>query len=201
MKNFKQKIESLAVYLILIFILFPTRLALVTYVSENWFISFGVMISISVCLIYLSKKGKLGWFGRALHRQLFKIHKGKRRYFVYFQVISATLYFSVTIYGIGIGDTLIEEKQILKDKIGIDTMEEFAEKSKNEIRPNDIPMALYALFYILFFRFDIFAVIMSTINDMSHGYVLHISTVLLVEEIELIGILILTKLTIKQEQI
>src|SRR3990172_2396914 len=103
--NFRKTIESLSVYLILIFILFPIRLVLVRYVSENWFISFGVMISISVLLIYLSKKGKLGWFGRAFHRQMFKIHRGKRRYFVYFQVISATIFFSASIFGIHLGDT------------------------------------------------------------------------------------------------
>ena len=159
------------------------------------------MISISVLLIYLSKKGKLGWFGRAFHRQMFKIHRGKRRYFVYFQVISATIFFSASIFGIHLGDTLLQEKQILKDKLDVDTMEEFAERSKNEISPSDIPYGLYVLIYILLFRFDIFAVIMSTLNDMSEGYMLHIATVLFVEEIELIGILILTKLTIKQEQI
>ena len=197
----RQRLESIAVYLILILILFPIRLALVRFVSDNWFVSFGVMISISVMLIYLTKKGRLGWFGRAFHRQMFKIHRGKRRYFVYTQVILITLYFGVSILAIEIGNSYIEEKEQVKEKIGVETLDEFMEEKETQLTPTDFMFGLYVLFYILFFRFDIFAIIMSTLNDMTDGYMLHISTVFFVEEIELIIILILTKLTVKKEEI
>lgn len=197
----RKRLESVAVYLILASILFPTRLVLVRFVSDNWFVSFGVMISISVVLIYLTKKGKLGWFGRAFHRQMFKIHRGKRRYFIYTQVILVTLYFGVSIFAIESGNVFVEEKQEVKEKIGTENIDEFMSEKEIELTPKDFLFGVYVLFYIILFRFDIFAVIMSTLNDMTDGYMLHISTVFFVEEIELIGILILTKLTVKREEI
>lgn len=197
----RKRLESVAVYLILASILFPTRLVLVRFVSDNWFVSFGVMISISVVLIYLTKKGKLGWFGRAFHRQMFKIHRGKRRYFIYTQVILVTLYFGVSIFAIESGNVFVEEKQEVKEKIGTENIDEFMSEKEIELTPKDFLFGVYVLFYIILFRFDIFAVIMSTLNDMTDGYMLHMSTVFFVEEIELIGILILTKLTVKREEI
>lgn len=197
----RKRLESVAVYLILASILFPTRLVLVRFVSDNWFVSFGVMISISVILIYLTKKGNLGWFGRAFHRQMFKIHRGKRRYFIYTQVILVTLYFGVSIFAIESGNIFVEEKQEVKEKIGAENIDEFMSEKEIELTPKDFLFGVYVLFYIILFRFDIFAVIMSTLNDMTDGYMLHLSTVFFVEEIELIGILILTKLTVKREEI
>lgn len=201
MKPLRSYIEPLSVYLILTLIFFPIRLGIVRYVSDNWFVSFGIMACVSITIIFLTKKNKLGWFGRALHKQMFKIHRGKRKYFVYSQVILSTLYFTIAIYGIHVGDTMIAEKQIIHEKIGEGNIKDFMEKSSNQIRPIDLPKGILTMFYIIIFRFDIFALIVSTINDMSDGYMLHIASVFLVEECELIGVLILTKLTIKQEQI
>ena len=174
--NFKEFVESASVAIILIFVLLPVRLVFVSYVSDNW-------------------------FGRAFHRQMFKVHTGKRRYFVYTQLTLALLFFTSAVYAVELGDSAFEiEKEELKAQIDIDNIQELAERTEKEISIEDLPFAIYVFFYILIFRFDVYATIIATMNDISDGWLLHFTTVFLVEVIELIGILILTKFTFKKEK-
>lgn len=197
----KEMAESLSVAAVLLLVLLPVRVFFVRYVSDDWLGSFGLITVISILIIYLAKKDKLGWFGRAFHRQMWKIHRGKRKYFAYTQMTLALIFFSLSVFAIEVGNSLYaEEKQILKDEIDIETMQELSEKMGDELDPKDLPYGLLVFLYILIFRFDIYSTILSTLNDLSDGYVLHFSTVFLVEVIELIGIAIYTRITIKTEK-
>jgi hypothetical protein len=197
MKTLKGFIETSSMGLILIFVLLPIRLAFVHFIGNNWFGSFGIITLFSVAIIYLSKKNKLGWFGRAFTRQMFKIHRGKRRYFVYSQLVLGLLFFSVTIYGIQFGNEyFLEQKQLVLKTVDVDNIEDFW--SNDQVKLEDLPTGVALLFYVLLFRFDIFSIVIASVNDISDGWVLHFATVFIVEEIELIGILILTKITIKK---
>ncbi len=193
--------ESTSVAAVLLFVLLPVRIIFVRYVADDWIGSFGLITVISVLIIYLAKKDKLGWFGRAFHRQMWKIHTGKRKYFVYSQLAISLLFFSSAVFAIEVGDTIYEmEKADLRDQLEIESIEELAKRTGDEVNPGDIPYALFVFVYIMIFRFDIYATILSTLNDISDGWVLHFTTVFLVEIIELIGIAIYTKITIKTEK-
>lgn len=200
--DWKQSIESMTVAIVLIFILLPIRVFFVRFISPNWFGSFGVITVISLLIIYLSKKNKLGWFGKAFHRQMFKIHHGKRRYFVYAQLAFGTIFFALTIHAINIGNEYYDtEKADLLDQLEIKSVKDLMDKSsEQEIKPETVLLAFYALFYIMIFRFDIFSIMISSMNDIFDGYVIHMSTVFLVEELELIVIAIISRLTIKAEK-
>lgn len=200
--NWKQSVESMTVAMVLVFILLPIRVFFVRFISSNWFGSFGVITAISLLVIYLAKKNKLGWFGRAFHRQMFKIHRGKRRYFVYAQLVLGTIFFAVTIHAINVGNEYYDqEKTDLLNQLEIKSVKDFMDKtSEEEIKPEVVLQAFYVLFYILIFRFDIFSIMISSMNDVFDGWVMHFSTVFLVEEIELIAIAIITRFAIKTEK-
>ncbi len=201
MKTLKEFIETMAVGLVLIFVLIPIRILFVRYIADDWFGSFGIITAFFILILVLSMKNKLGWFGRAFVRQMFKVHKGKRRIFVYSQLILGVMFFSGTVYAIEIGDSIYEaEKEKLLEVLDIENIDQFMERSNEEVKWGDLPMAFLVTFYIIIFRFDLFAVIISSLNEITDGWVLHFSTVFLVEEIELIGILILTKFVIKKPQ-
>jgi len=201
MKTLKEFIETMTVGIVLLGVLLPIRLLFVRYIADDWLGSFGLVTAFSILIIVLAKKNKLGWFGRAFSRQMFKIHHGRRKYFVYSQLLIGVLFFAGSIYAIELGDSLYQvEKQMVLDELDVDSFDEFLEKSDNEIRYRDIPMALLVVFYIILFRFDIFAIMIASLNEMTDGWVLHFSTVFLVEEVELIGIAILTKFTMKKPE-
>jgi len=197
--NFKEVIESFSVALMMLLILLPLRIFIVRFLSDNWFGSFGVITIVSILFLYLAKKDKLGWFGRAFIRQMFKVHRGKRKYFAYFSLGFSLIFLGTTIYAIELGNTLyVMETQEVKDSLPVDNMEDLAKISTEGIRVKDLPGALFLFFWILVFRFDIFSILMATMNDLTNQYVMHFSTVFFVETLELMGILIYSKITIKK---
>ncbi len=200
----KEIVESISVGLVLIFVLLPVRVLFVRYVSDDWFGSFGLITIISVSILILSKKNKLGWFGRAFHRQMFKVNKGKRKYLVYTQLTIGLLFFGSVIYGIELGkDQFKDEIQQMKDILKEDNIETFADvqdEVMTEFDWREFPKAVVALIYTLIARFDIFALIMTLMDDLAEGYILHFATVIFVEQLEVAGIVIFYRLTVKSEK-
>ena len=106
--------ESIIVFGVLTGILLPVRLVFVNYFSDDWLGSFGLISVISIVIVILAKKQKLGKFGEIFERQMLKIHQGKKRIFVYTVVTLVVLYLSVSIYSINQGNsTFLEEKNLL----------------------------------------------------------------------------------------
>lgn len=198
----KELAEALAVAVVMLVILLPIRVLFVRYVADSWIGSFGLITAISLIIIILAKKGKLGWFGTAFHRQMYKVHRGKRKYFVYTNMVIGLLFFGGTIYAIEIGHEQFQyEIDLLKQELPSDNMQDIAKDAQNEFKIEQLPLAILVFFYVTIFRFDIFSVIMTTINDFSDGWILHFSTVFFVEQIEVIGLLVYYKFTLKSEEI
>jgi len=200
MKSLREIAESLSIAVIMICVLLPIRLFFVTYINTHWLGSLGVISIVSFAILFLAKKNKLGWFGRAFIRQTFKINKGKRKYFVYTNLAITLIYFGSIIYGVELSnEQFLMEKIEVKEKLGTESIEEIMTSDKVDVR--DVPKALLMLVYIFFFRFDIYAVLIGTINDMTQGYLLHFSIVFTVEVLELLGILIFSRFYLKKEDI
>ena len=66
--------ESLIVFGIMTGLLLPARLLFVEFVSDDWLGSFGIITAISMSVIILAKKQKLGFFGSMLERQIYKLN-------------------------------------------------------------------------------------------------------------------------------
>jgi hypothetical protein len=77
------RFETLIVFGTITMILFPIRLFFVTYVTDNWFMSFGLIAIISLTLVVLAKKNKMGMFGQLFVRVMKKWNSGNRQYFLY----------------------------------------------------------------------------------------------------------------------
>lgn len=95
-KTASHKFETLIVFGVITVILFPTRLFFVTYVTDNWFASFGLIAMISLTLVVLAKRNKMGKFGQLFARVMTKWNTGSRQYFLYIPPI-LLLFISVGI--------------------------------------------------------------------------------------------------------
>lgn len=201
----KEIIESASVSMVLIFVLLPVRVLFVRYVSDDWLGSFGIITIISVLILVLARKNKLGWFGRAFHRQMFKINRGKRKYIVYTQLTIGLLFFGSMIYAIELGNSIYtDEVQQLKDLLKEDEIENFNDIQEEVIADFDwtqFPLAIVSFVYTIIVRFDIYALIMTLMNDLADGYILHFSTVIFVEQIEVVGILIFYRWKVKNAEV
>lgn len=156
-KSFSDKFETIIVFGIISLILFPVRLLFVSYVSDNWFASFGLIGIVSITLVILAKKEKMGKFGRLFVNVMKKWNTGKRQYFLYIPPI-LLLIVSVTIIS-------------------------FINAYESNINSEN------AYLNFLIIRFG-------TFDDQVFGWMLHFYTVFLVEVLEVLGSMLLYRITL-----
>lgn len=187
-KNF---VESLIVFGVMTGILLPVRLLFVSYVSSDWFGSFGIISAISIVMIILTKKGKLGKFGEMFERQINKLQKGKRAKIVYGQSIIFLLILGGTIFAIEQGNSSHVD---LKNQI-LEEHEEFTDpkeimKKAEQLEAQDWFFGVLGLFLAVFIAFPQLSAVLAVLNESLDGWILHFYTVAFVEYLELFGILI-----------
>jgi hypothetical protein len=192
MKITKETLEPIAIGLILVFILLPVRVLFVSYVNDHWLGSLGIVSLVSFIVLYLAKKDKLGWFGRAFVRQLFKIRNGKRKYIFFVGATFSLFYFGSIIIGVELSNTYLNElKTEVQTATGLDSLNDIS----YDLTLDDIQKTFYGIIA----RPDLLAISIGVTNDMTHGYLLHFAIVFVVEELELIGIYFFTTYFLKSE--
>ena len=189
--NSKQesKYESIIVGLVLLAILLPVRIVFSVYVTDDWFSSFGAVSLISILMLVLVKKNKLGKFGDMFQNTMFKIQHGKKGIIVYAYVLFMIFFLSMMIMAVNQGNseflTLKEqlvsnihqsdfENQILSKQIGLD----------------DWVGGVFKFFALMISGSPHMYALMAIINDVFDGWLLHFYTVGLVESLEVFGILV-----------
>lgn len=182
--------EKLIVLCITVGLFFPVRIFFSSYVSDDWIGSLGIMSVLAVILVVLIKRKKLGWFGKIFENQMRKTVGGKTGKYLIGFAIFFLIYFGATLFFIDRGDTIyFEDKEVFFFAI----MEEGGYnvsdlKSYDLIGPQLETLNGLHVFSSLDYMFSIAYAVM---NDMSDGWLEHIVVVMFVEQIELIGLLVL----------
>lgn len=190
--NKQNFLEGLIVFSVMTGILLPVRLFFVAYISDNWLGSFGLVSAISITMLVLTKKGKLGKFGQIFERQLNKLQHGKRAKIVYGQSIFFLIILGGTIFAIEQGNSIYSD---LKEEL-LAQNQEFSDSNKilamaNEVTFQDWVNGFIGMILAVFFAFPQLAAVFAVLNDSSHGWVLHFYTVAFVEYLEIFGLLLL----------
>ena len=198
----KQEIvETLIVFAVMTGILLPVRLLFYTYVSSHWFGSFGLVSAISVLMILLVKKKKLGRFGQMFENQMRKVQRGKRKIIAYGQAALFLILLGGTIVAIELGNSVYLgiKTQLLEHLEGIDNPQKMLAESK-KMTPQDWITGFSGFVLAIFFAFPQISALLAILNEMYNGWLLHFYTVAFVETLEMTGILIFCRLTLSREQ-
>ncbi len=199
------RMESVIVFLVMTGIFLPVRFVFVTFVSDHWFGSFGIVSAFAITMVVLSKKGKLGKFGEMFQRQMMKIHTGKRRKFIYTNMALTVFIMGLSIVSINLGNSIYFEQKneilVMADSQG-QSLREPADMQQlteefHEISTAQLLEALVAMPVLLIYQFPYFTGLMAIENDLTTGFFLHFSTVGFVEVLEMIGVLVFYKITLK----
>jgi len=103
--------ESSIVFGVMTGLLLPVRLLFVTFVSDSWIGSFGVISVILISILIFAKKGKLGEFGNMFQRQIEELLKGKRKILVYVESVFVLVLLGGMIFTISEGNTTYSHVQ------------------------------------------------------------------------------------------
>ena len=185
--NKKEAAEKLLTLLVFTGIFLPVRLVFYNYVSQYWLGSFGLMSVMLLSLVYLSKKGKLGWLGVIILRHVNRFARGKFGLGIMVSSVFFLYFFGNMIYGIETAPmsvTTILTGQLRQN--GIESLDDVPSHPASGFTP---PMFLSA-FILLLIPSPITYSVYDVINTMSNGWVLHFGTVLFVEQLEILCLLI-----------
>ena len=182
--DFKEKLIMIG-FLVGIFL--PLRLVFVEYVSDQWLGNFGLISGLGLVLLILTKKGKLGRIGSIFEKQMKKVIFGKTGKFVITLSILSLLYFGSTMVFMERGASIYSEDKVLfYDAI-------IQNNDLNQINPNNLKNLhiVYDSDNRVYSTFDYtFSITYAIMNEFSGGWLEHLYFVLMVEQIEILGIFI-----------
>ena len=178
---------------------FDARLLFVEYVSDNWFGSVGVIAAISISVIILARKNRLGRFGQMLERQIYKFQKGKRGILVFGESVFLLLLLGGMIFAIEQGNSTYAELKMQTFKGDpIESREQIIEQAR-ELTNYDWFMGFITAPIAFVTAFPQMSAIIASIDERFDGWLLHFYTVGFVEYLELLGILVFYKITTKRK--
>ena len=179
--------EKLIVIGLFVGVFLPVRLLFVEYVSDHWLGSLGLISGIGVFLLVLTKKGKLGKIGRIFEKQMKKAVFGKTGKIAIILSIISIIYFGSAIIFIDRGVSVYSEDQALFYDAVIQN------NSLEQINPDNLKniQIVYESENRIYTTFDYaFSITYAIMNEFSGGWLEHLYFVLMVEQLEMLGILI-----------
>jgi len=193
--------ESIIVFGVMTGLLMPVRLLFVSYVSDNWIGSFGVISAISITILILAMKGKLGEFGNMFLRQIEKLLRGKRKILVYIESIFVIVLLGGMIVMIDQGNTTylhIQDQFFINQEI---ENPEYLIEQTSGWSVNDWFYGFMVIPAALITSFPQMSAVIASIDGMMDGWLMHFYTVGFVEYSEFLGILLLYRFAIKTKSV
>ena len=187
--------ESLIVFGVIAGLLLPARLLFVEYVSDNWFGSLGVISAISISLVILVKKKKLGIFGNMFERQLYKFQRGKRGLVVFGESAFLLLILGSMILAIDQGNSVYSDLKFQNLKNTSSISAERVLDSSNNMGHSDWVVGFLMAPVMFLTAFPQMSASIASIDQSLDGWLMHFYTVGFVEYVELLGILIFYKVS------
>ena len=188
--------ESLIVFSIMTCLLLPARLLFVEFVTDEWFGSLGIISAISISVIILAKKKKLGFFGSMFERQLYKLQKGKRGKLIFAESIFVLFMLGGTVFAIDQGNSVYSDLKVqISEKIPVTNSPDQIFELMNDATPFERLVTLLMAPVIFVAEFPQMSALFTLVDDKTDGWMLHFYTVGFIEYIEVVGILIFYRIS------
>ena len=191
--------ESLIVFGVMTGLLLPARLLFVEYVSDNWFGSLGIISAISILVIILVRKKKLGFFGPMFERQMYKFQRGKRGLLVFGESLFLLLILGSMIFAIDQGNSVYSDLKLQTMANSPSTSSEQILESAKQWDASDWFIAFLMVPVAFLTAFPQMSAVIASVDQSMDGWLLHFYTVGFVECLELFGILIFYKISFRKK--
>jgi len=193
--------EMLIVAGVMATILVPLRLVTVVLLGDHWFGSIGIVTIVTLFVMIGSMKNKLGWFGVMFINTIIKIQKGRRRFIFYIEAGFVFVVMGSAVFLIHEGNTTYGNLKAqvwaeLKD-MGIETSEDVIKASS--LTAEEQVQSIIRLPVMFVKQFATVAVTAAIVNDMMDNWYYYFAVIILIENVEIIGFLIISRKYIKEK--
>ena len=173
-------------------IFLPVRLVFYTYVTTWWLGSFGLVTGIMLTMLYFARKGKLGWIGRIINKQVIRLSKGKKGMATIIFSLFFLVSFTNMLYGMTYAqDGAVQEIRQELAKEGITDLKSHLESTQNlKIDWWQLLLVIPFVMLLMIIPTEPGYALFSIINGWTSGWLQHFTTVWFVQEIEILGLVI-----------
>lgn len=164
----------------------PLRLLASQYLFDHWLGNLGIATLISVALIVLIRKEKLGKLGRMFKRQISKTLWSRSAKIIVCTLVIFMAYFGTTILLVDRGNTIYyEDKVILSKAI---TQKDVGRAALAGLGGPAIAheTPLFSYFYYIEY---VFAISYAMLNDATNGWLVNLHLIMFMEQVEILGLL------------
>ncbi|CAE6500661.1 hypothetical protein [Candidatus Nitrosotenuis uzonensis] len=164
----------------------PLRLLASHYLFDHWLGNLGIATLISVTLIILIKKEKLGRLGIIFKKQITKTLWSKSAKIIVCTLVIFMVYFGTTILLVDRGNTIYyEDKLILSDAIAQKDVDRVVlEGLSGPAIAHEVPLLAY--FHYMEY---IFSISYAMLNDATGGWLVNLHLIMFMEQVEILGLL------------
>ena len=181
--DFKEKLIILG-FTTAIFL--PIRLLVGQYLIQHWFGTLGIASAVSVILMILVKKEKLGRLGQIFQRQMTKSLWSRSAKIIIVTLIVFCAYFGTTILLVDMGNTTYHhDKEIIAKNLDRNLGRTAPIKLAG---PNIQDFGILGLAQIQYLEY-VFAISYAMLNDATEGLLVNLHLILFIEQIEILGLL------------
>ena len=197
--NLRGIFESLIVFGVMTGLLLPARLLFVEYVSDNWLGSLGIISLISISVLVLVKKKKMGFFGPMMERQIYKFQKGKRGLVIFGESIFLLSILGVMIFAIDQGNSVYSDLKFQNIENVPSSAPEQVLESAGDLDTSDWIMGFLMAPVMFITAFPQMSAGIASVDQSLDGWLMHFYTVGFVEYLELLGILIYYRISFRRK--
>lgn len=166
-------------------IFLPIRLLAGQFFLDNWLGMLGIASAISISLIVLVKKEKLGKLGHIFKKQMTKSLWGRPAKFIIIGLVLFSAYFGTTILLVERGNELyLHDKQIIAENFAKKRFDEETISHLTGPQVQDV-IGIAQIQYLEYFL----AISYSMLNDTTNGWLVNMHLILLIEQLEALGLL------------
>jgi hypothetical protein len=163
----------------------PLRIFFSQYVSDHWLGNLGIATLVSVTMIILVKKNRLGMLGVAFKNQMSKALWGRSAKFIIAAVVFFMFYFGTTILLIDRGNTVyLQDKEVLYEHMSGSALDKTVLVSLSGPQMQSIA-GIAHLQYVEY----LFSISYAMLNDTTNGWLVNLHSILFIEQIEVLGLL------------
>ncbi len=166
-------------------IFLPFRLLASQYFAEHWLGNLGFATAVSILMLYLAKKNKLGRFGEILKNQVRKAVWGKSARLIIFLLLGFMVYFGTVIVLVNHGNTIYRDD---KEALFQDMFNEESVSSQLKLNGPGINDSEFVGFSQIRYIAYVFSLSFAILNDLTGDWLASMHLILFMEQVEMVGL-------------
>ena len=164
-------------------IFLPIRMFASQFLADHWIGNLGIATSISLLLLFLTKKNKLGRFGEILKNQIRKAVWGRSSGIIIFLLLGFMTYFGAVIILVNQGNTTYhdDKEAVFQDMVMKSNAHLNLKGPGTDGRENTLLSQIKYTGYV-------FSISYAILNDVTGGWLASVHVILFMEQVEMLGL-------------